>query len=146
MNTERDGWRTGRRRQTWAMQGRLRLSGTSDGGRCITSDISIPADAGLSLRHAHTRSPARTHASELIEASGLGPTPGTGGNDCHPFPPPHQLPALISAHTYIHTCTHRYIYTCAIFSPCSLKCQADRGGGEEGCVGFLRRAIKADWS
>lgn len=142
----RDGWRIGRRRQTWAMQGWLRLSGTSDGGRCITSDVSIPADAGLSLRHAHTRTLARTHASELIEASGFGPTPGTGGNDCHPFFSPHQPPALISAHTKPHVYTQIHIHMC-YFLPCSLKCQVgEEGGGGGLCVGFLRRAIKADWS
>lgn len=65
----RDGWRAGRRRQTWAMQGWLGLSGAGNGGRCITSDISIPADAGLSLSCTHTQ----THVSKLIEASSLAP-------------------------------------------------------------------------
>lgn len=132
MNTERerDGWRIVRRRQTWAMQGWLRLSGTSDGGRCITSDVSIPADAGLSLRHTHTRTLARTHASELIEASGFGPTPGTGGNDCHPFFPP-SAPRL-NQRTHKATRVHTDTYTHVLFSPLLSEMSGWRVGG--GCV------------
>lgn len=87
----RDGWRMGRRRQTRAMQGWLGLSGTSDSGRCITSDISIPADSGLHHMHTrtHTHTNTHTYTDTQIWADWnqrFGPSPGTGGNDCHPFP------------------------------------------------------------
>lgn len=128
--TERDGWRIGRRRQTRAMQGWLRLSGIGDSGRCITSDISIPADAGLSLCPTHTCTHAQTHASKLIEASGFVPHQAQGVMTTTLFPP--ISPLLSSTHAHSHANTHRYIYTYirATLSPtllCSLKCQA--GGG-----------------
>ncbi len=82
------------------------------------------------LCHSHTCTHAQTHASKLIEASGLVPHQARGVMTATLF----SLisPLLSWTRAQSHTYTYRYIYTyiCAIFSPtllCSLKCQAGRG-------------------
>lgn len=73
--------------------------------RHLHSPLSVDSH---SVPHTHTHTPtnAQTHASELIEASGLAPHEAQGGSDCHPFFLPPSAPYLIiHSPTRNHTCT-----------------------------------------